>query len=611
MKPQPIDKNLISDLSYPLKREYVKCNRGGACTASSIIMCNTKKWHSLLSVFREQAGCQYVLLSALDDSVITNDRSFYLSTRKYPNVYFPLGHQYIDSVSLNPMPSLIYNLADTVLQKEVLLLSQQNTVMVRYKVLSAPGVVTLQLRPLLGLRYASSLIRKTGNINTGNKPIENGIMYSSTDRDPMIYMQMSKQCSFVTAPDWNYNIEYTEDRMAGLPYQEDLFMPGFFETTLNEGESVIFATSDRKGQPNQFETLFDTEAASRTNRESYQDDVNYAVNQLIRTRKGQTFIVNSLPETANIPKEVFMALPGLTLQSNEPNLFEKVVSSLSKMLGNTLMGRVSGYRLLPEAPLWFVWAVQQYFFQKGDIRLTYKQFGKDINKIIKAGIDNSMSGLVLDDSGLVARSLSTEDRYFVETNALWYNALCFAAEINELNGEIEASATASQMAHKVKTEFAKMFVLPNMLYLPDSVSENGSVDHTCRPAQILAAALPYAVVDNNMAEKILLSLQQHLLTPRGLLNIPPQQNVSNESVYVMPEFNDFVAELYLKLRIGDEGMKMAKQMYYAHNQDDSLPSSPCFYQKFLPEAPQEGFGSPLCAASVAAVNRIKMLIDQY
>ena len=82
-----------------------------------------------------------------------------------------------------------------------------------------------------------------------------------------------------------------------------------------------------------------------------------------------------------------MALPGLTLQSNEPNLFEKVVSSLSKMLGNTLMGRVSGYRLLPEAPLWFVWAVQQYFFQKGDIRLTYKQFGKDINKIIKAGIE--------------------------------------------------------------------------------------------------------------------------------------------------------------------------------------------------------------------------------
>ena len=611
MKPQPIDKNLISDLCYSLKREYIKCNRGGACAASTIIMCNTKKWHSLLSIFREQAGCQYVLLSALDDSVITGGRSFYLSTRKYPNVYFPLGHQYIDSVSLNPVPTLVYNFAETFLQKEVLLLASQNTVMVRYKVLKAPGPVTLQLRPLLGLRYASSLIRKTGNINTGNKPIENGIMYVASERDPMIFMQMSKQCSFVTAPDWNYNIEYTDDRMAGLPYQEDLFMPGFFETVLNEGEDVIFATSDRKGQPNQFDALFESEVSSRKNRESYQDDVNYATSQLIRTRKGRTFIVNSLPETADVPKEVFMALPGLTLASPEPDLFEKVVNSLSKMLTNTLFGRVSGYRLSPDAPLWFVWAVQQYFFQKGDIRHTYKQFGKEINKIIKAGLDNSMSGLVTDDSGLLARSLSTEDRYFVETNALWYNALQFAAEMNEFNGEIESAETVAQMAHKVKAEFTKMFVQPQMLYLPDSVSENGSIDHTCRPAQILAAALPYAVVDNNMAEKILLSLQQHLLTPRGLLNMPPQQNVSNESVYVMPEFNDFVAELYLKLRIGDEGMKMAKQMYYAHNQDDSLPSSPCFYQKFLPVAPHEGFGSPLCAASVAAVNRIKMLIDQY
>ena len=57
---------------------------------------------------------------------------------------------------------------------------------------------------------------------------------------------MSLNCEFVTAPDWNYNIEYSEDRMSGLPYQEDLFMPGFFEVDLSPNSSVIFCASTKK-----------------------------------------------------------------------------------------------------------------------------------------------------------------------------------------------------------------------------------------------------------------------------------------------------------------------------------------------------------------------------
>ena len=611
MEVQPIDKNRISDLRYSLKCEFIKCNQGGACSASSIIMCNTKKWHSLLSVFREHTGSQYVLLSALDDSVIAGGRSFYLSTRKYPNVYFPLGHQYIESISSNPIPTLVYNIADISLQKEVLLLSSQNTFMVRYTVLNAASAITLQLRPLLGLRPSESLIRKNSDINTGNKQIENGIQYISAEREPMVFMQMSKQCEFVTAPDWNYNVEYAEDQAAGQEYQEDLFMPGFFETILAPGESVVFAASDHKGQPDQFANMFIEEMALRKSRESYQDNVEYAAEQLIRHRKGQSFIVNSLPEKAEVPKQILMALPGLTLQSHNTDLFEKIVYSLLKQLKNIVFGHSHGHRFAPDSPLWFIWAVQQFFFQKGDIKYTFKQFGKAVNKIIKAGIDNSISGLVTDDSGLLAISLETEDRYFVETNALWYNALQFAADMNAFNGEIESSEIASQAAHKVHQAFNKMFVIPSMAYLPDSVSENGSLDRVCRPYQILAAALPFSVVNSQTAEKILTVIEQNLLTPKGMLNMPLQQATSGQEVFVMPELNDFVAELYLKLKIGDEGMKIAKQMYFAHNRPDDMPVSPCFYQKYSPTPPYNGIGSPMCAASIAAVNRIKLLIDQY
>ncbi len=608
MEPQPIDKNRISDLCYSLRHEFIKCNKSGACAASTIIMCNTKRWHSLLSVFREQTGRQYVLLSALDDSLIVGGRPYYLSTRKYPNVYFPLGHQYLDSAWLNPVPTLLYTVAETEMQKEVLLLSDRNTLLIRYTVLNSQEPVTLQLRPLLGLRYADTLIRKDSNINTGNKHIENGIYYVSGEREPAVCMQMSRPCEFVTAPDWNYNIEYSDDRMAGLEYQEDLFMPGFFETILQSGESIIFAVGEHKAQPAQFNELFDKEAQLRRTRTTYQDNVEFAAAQLIRERKGSTYIVNSLPETAEFPKQIFMSLPGLSLPSHNFALFENVFGSLSKQLKNIVFGRFNGRRFSPDSPLWFIWAVQQYFFQKGDIRHSYKLFGKAVNKIIRAGIDNSIAGLVTDDSFLLAKSLATEDRFFVETNALWYNALQFAAEMDEFNGEIEGAEIASSTAVKVKAAFNSMFVRSSMLYLPDSVSENGSIDRTCRPAQILAASLPYSVVDSVMADKILISIEQNLLTPRGLLNMPLQ---GNEEVYVMPEYNDFVAELYLKMRIGDEGMEMANKMYNALDFDGNASVTPYFYQKYMPTPPYEGIGSPLCAATVAAVNRIKMLIDQY
>ena len=611
METQLIDKNRISDLRYSLNSEFIKCNQGGACSASSIIICNTKKWHSLLSVFREQTGNQYVLLSALDDSVIAGGRTFYLSTRKYPNVYFPLGHQYIDSILLNPIPTLVYTIADIRLQKEVLLLSSQNTLMVRYTVLSAPQAVTLQLRPLLGLRPSESLMRKNSKINTGNKHIENGIQYISAEREPMVYMQLSKQCEFVTAPDWNYNVEYADDQAAGQEYQEDLFMPGFFETILSPGESVVFAASDRKGQPEKFDSMFLEEMALRKSRESYQDNVEYAAEQLIRHRKGQSFVVSSLPEKAEFPKQILMALPGLTLQPHNTDLFEKIVYSLLKQLKNIVFGHFNGHRFAPDSPLWFIWAVQQFFFQKGDIKYTFKQFGKVVNKIIKAGTDNSISGLVTDDSGLLAISLATEDRYFVETNALWYNALQFAADMNTFNGEIEAAEIASQTARKVQQAFNKMFVIPSMPFLPDSVSENGSYDRVCRPYQILAAAMPFSVVNSSVSEQILSAIEKNLLTPKGMLNMPLQMMNSGQEVFVMPELNDFVAELYLKLKTGDEGMKFAKQMYYAHNQNDDVSLSPCFYQKYTPTPPYKGIGSPMCAASIAAVSRIKMLIDQY
>ena len=46
---------------------------------------------------------------------------------------------------------------------------------------------------------------------------------------------------FIAAPDWYYDFEYTEELARGYEAHEDLLTPGYFETKLAKGESIIFS----------------------------------------------------------------------------------------------------------------------------------------------------------------------------------------------------------------------------------------------------------------------------------------------------------------------------------------------------------------------------------
>ena len=61
--------------------------------------------------------------------------------------------------------------------------------------------------------------------------------------------------------------------------------------------------------------------------------------------------------------------------------------------------------------------------------------------------------------------------YIVEFNALWYNALCFAASLSELSGNNAQVDHLNKLAEKVKTSFVEVFLkaifqTPFLLYHP-------------------------------------------------------------------------------------------------------------------------------------------------
>lgn len=87
------EKEELINLEYSLSRELIRSNRAGSYAATTIIGCNTRKYHGLLVCpLEEMDGEHHVLLSTLDATVIQHNKEFHLGIHKYEgDQYAPRG----------------------------------------------------------------------------------------------------------------------------------------------------------------------------------------------------------------------------------------------------------------------------------------------------------------------------------------------------------------------------------------------------------------------------------------------------------------------------------------------------------------------------------------
>ena len=69
------DKKKLVNLEFTLNREVLRSNALGAFLATTVIGCNTRKYHGLLVVPQPQLdNNNHVLLSSLDETIILHRR---------------------------------------------------------------------------------------------------------------------------------------------------------------------------------------------------------------------------------------------------------------------------------------------------------------------------------------------------------------------------------------------------------------------------------------------------------------------------------------------------------------------------------------------------------
>lgn len=170
------NKDELVNLEYSLKREVLATNRAGGYMSSTIICCNTRKYHGLLIVPIEEFNNEnHVLLSALDETIVQHGQAFNLGIHKYPGNYEPRGHKYIVDFEYEPVYTLTYRVGGVVLKKEIVLVHNEDQVLIRYTLVDAHSETLLRLKPFLAYRNVNCLCKANMVANTKYEGIENGI----------------------------------------------------------------------------------------------------------------------------------------------------------------------------------------------------------------------------------------------------------------------------------------------------------------------------------------------------------------------------------------------------------------------------------------------------
>ena len=554
------DKASLGNLEYSLQREMLATDRIGGYMSTTIVCCNTRKYHGLIVAPIDDSDRTYVLLSSLDETIVQHDQSFNLALHRYKGVYEPRGHKYITDFEYTPTPTITYRVGGVILKKEMLWIHKRTQLMIRYTLLDAHSETKLRLRPFLAFRDKHALTKANMEADGHSYPAVNGVkcrMYASF---PWLYLQTTKpEAEFVPAPDWYYNFEYLQDLARGYDGYEDLLTTGYFETELKKGESIIFSASlDEMSSPKQIEELFEQSIARRTRKIDFISCLEHAARQFIIRRPGnRTEVVAGYPWHGVSGRQTFVALPGITLEQNHKEDCMDVLDTLVRGMQEGMFTGSASARTAVDAPLWFFWTLQQLERELGG-KAIWKRYGEAMKGILenyRRGIDGR---IVMNENGLVwasanggfpvswmdsvigGEAVTPRDGYQVEVQALWYNAVCYALELAAAAGDKAFVKQWQGVPERTKQAFNDLFVLREG-YLADYVGAEGANDFI-RPNMVVACGLKYKMIPSETIVDTLRTIRQHLLPPRGLRTLSPRNPLYRGSQEGTPAERDFAGK---------------------------------------------------------------------
>jgi predicted glycogen debranching enzyme len=571
----PTSDRPIEDL---LSKEWLLTNNHGSYASSTIIGCNTRRYHGLLIGSLTPPVNKIMALANCLETVIINGNTFNLSTFEFNEKFVPQGFAHVKSFHQNTGVHFDYQLNGFKLTKSIYLVRDTDAVAIVYDFPHVREPIEFVSRPFVGLRDFHSLQKSYAHFSS--IMIGGGLLIRPDVPGSCKLFLNCSSMKFEKDQQWWFDFVYRKDRQRGQDFAEDLWTPGFFKCAIeNPARIVLWANLSASNKP---EKVINTDieslchdlqkhqhaliSAAKTKKDEKLKKLCLAADQFITCRapderatsdKRRATILAGLPWFADWGRDAFIALPGLLLETGRFDEAKSVLTTFVQAAEDGMIpNRFDDYTNTAhfnsvDASLWFINAAFQYLDATDDLETFEQQLLPTIRSIIDSYHKGTRFGIHADADGLITAGSSETQltwmdakyngvaftpRYgkAVEINALWYNSLSLLAQFYSSRHKKKPAQYAIQptqyairntqyenMANKVKKSFCRLFWNENTGCLNDCILPDGTIDTTVRPNQIFAVSLSFSPLPPQQQASVVNTIQQNLLTPYGLRTLAP------------------------------------------------------------------------------------------
>ena len=541
------DKTTIFNYQKATQHEWLETNGLGGWASSSIIGCNTRRYHGLLVAAIVPPAERMSLVSKLDETIIVNNQQFELGVNNYGGVIHPHGNEHQTSFTKDLFPRFIYEVAGIKMQKTIAMVHGQNKTLVVYDVLRAEEPFVLELLPLFSVRGYHGLMRANNAVH-GDSNFSNHILKSKLyDGTPDIFIKVPGG-NYHHDPNWYFHFNYDVEKYRGLDFVEDLFTSGKFSADLKEGDSLgIVLSTDDPTDEDALELLRKEEARRRNLFKDQPEDENFlqlllAADQFIVKRgKDLKTVIAGYHWFTDWGRDTMISLPGLCLSTGRYDDAKKILAAFAKSVSQGMLpnrfqdnGEPPEYNNV-DGTLWYFIAIYKYLRATNDVQFVLTELLPTLKEIINWHFRGTRYNIHVENDGLLYSGESGVQLTWmdskigdwvvtprtgkaVEINALWYNALCIYELLLDMNYDKEEAIQTGKRALLAKTSFTELFWNSDNKCLYDVVNGDEK-DDTLRPNQLFALSLPFQLIEDDKAISILKVVTEKLYTPVGLRSL--------------------------------------------------------------------------------------------
>ena len=533
-----------------LEKEWLLTNGRGGFASSTVVGCNTRRYHGLLTAAPDPPTNRILALSNCLEKIILGPGVFNLSTFEFPDKISPDGFLRLKRFSRDFGVHFHYEIGDLRLTKSVYLLRERDTAAVVYDFIEVHQPVGFVLQPLVALRDFHSL--RKANARIISSPTADGLLIRYDLPDSCRLLINCHAANFEEDSQWWFNFAYRCDKERGQDFTEDLFCPGLFKCRIDSPTKVIlwadlsneykpeFVLPDIEDVIRQLSTHYNAVIAPAKD-DKLLGTLYQAGDQFISQRTTRdarrTTILAGFPWFADWGRDAFISLPGLLLATRRFDEAKSVLLTFAQAANGGMIPNFfddytgEAHFNSVDASLWFINAAFAYLSASGDRQGFQEQLLPVVVSIIDAYRNGTRFGIHANNDGLItAGDVNTQltwmdakydgvaftPRYgkAVEVNALWYNALMLLSQFYD--DENCSRRDLKVEIDKVKKSFCRLFWNESWGWLNDCILPDGTGDATLRPNQIFAVSLPFSPLTLAQQKAVVDIVEEKLLTPFGL-----------------------------------------------------------------------------------------------